>query len=59
MFAYNDDKKAFIKDPAAGPFKDLVRAAELCTARVIHPGQPKDRSEKNIDKLIARAKKYN
>ncbi len=59
LFAYNEDKKAFIKDPAGGPYKDLVRAAERCTAQVIHPGQPKDRSEKDIDKWIARAKKYN
>jgi pyruvate-ferredoxin/flavodoxin oxidoreductase len=59
IFAYNEDKKAFIKDPAGGPYKDLVRAAERCTARVIHPGQPKDRSEKDIEKWIARAEKYN
>ncbi len=59
IFQYNEDKKAVIKDPAGGPFKDLVKAAELCTARVIHPGLPKDLGEKNIDKLIARAKKYN
>jgi pyruvate-ferredoxin/flavodoxin oxidoreductase len=59
IFVYNDQKKAVIKDPEGGPYKDLVKAAERCTARVIHPGLPRDRSEKGIDKLIERAKKYN
>jgi pyruvate-ferredoxin/flavodoxin oxidoreductase len=59
IFEYDDKKHAFIKDPLAGPYKDIVKAAERCTARVIHPGLPKDRSEKGIEKLIARAEKYN
>ena len=25
IFAYNDDKKAYIKDPKAGPYEDLVK----------------------------------
>ena len=59
IFAYNENKKAYIKDAAAGPYRDLVRAAEKCTARVIHPGLPADRSDKDIDKWIERGKKYN
>ena len=59
IFVYNDQKKAIIKDPQGGPYKDLVKAAERCTAGVIHPGLPKDRSSKGIDKLIARAERYN
>ncbi|HSI78281.1 MAG TPA: 2-oxoacid:acceptor oxidoreductase family protein [Lunatimonas sp.] len=59
MFAYNDDKKAFIKDPNAGPYQDLVKAAEKCTAGVIHPGLPADRSEADIDKWIKRGEKFN
>ncbi|MEE4145714.1 MAG: ferredoxin, partial [Halieaceae bacterium] len=59
IFAYNDAKKAYIKDPLAGPYRDLVKAAEKCTAQVIHPGLPADRSEKDIDKWIARGAKYN
>ncbi len=59
LFQYNENKKAVINDPAGGPYKDLVRAAERCTARVIHPGLPKDRSEKDIQKWIARAQKFN
>lgn len=59
IFAYNDDKKAYIKNPKGGPYQDLVKAAEKCTASVIHPGLPADRSAKDIDKWIARGEKYN
>lgn len=59
IFAYNENKKAYIKDPNAGPYKDLVKAAEKCTAQVIHPGLPKDRSEKDIEKWIKRGEKFN
>ena len=59
IFAYNDDNKAYIKDPNAGPYTDLVPATEKCTAGVIHPGLPKDKSGKDIDKWIARGEKFN
>lgn len=59
IFEYNENKKAYIKDGTGGTYKDLVKAAELCTAQVIHPGLPSNRGEKGIDKLIARAEKYN
>ncbi len=59
MFKYNDQKKAVIADPNGGPYSDLVKAAERCTARVIHPGLPRDRSEKGIDKWIKRGSKFN
>jgi pyruvate-ferredoxin/flavodoxin oxidoreductase len=59
MFAYNSSRKAFIKDPAGGPYRDLVKAAEKCTARVIHPGLPRERGDKDILKWIKRGEKYN
>ena len=59
IFEYNGDKKAFIKDPNAGPYTDLVKAAEKCTAQVIHPGLPADRSAKDVDKWIKRGEKFN
>ena len=59
IFAYNADKKAYIKDPKGGPYSDLVKAPEKCTAQVIHPGLPANRSEKDIDKWISRGEKYN
>ena len=59
VFVYNADKKAIIKNAEAGSYKDLVKAAERCTARVIHPGLPRNRSEKGIEKWIKRGEKYN
>jgi pyruvate-ferredoxin/flavodoxin oxidoreductase len=59
IFEYNADKKAIIKNPNGGPYRDLVKAAEKCTAEVIHPGLPRDRSEKDIDKWIKRGEKFN
>jgi len=59
IFAYDDSKHAFVKNPKGGPYKDLVRAAEKCTAQVIHPGTPFDPKEKDLDKLTKRAARYN
>jgi pyruvate-ferredoxin/flavodoxin oxidoreductase len=59
IFEYNDDKKAFIKSAEAGPYRDLVKSAEKCTAEIIHPGLPRDRSAKDIGKWIKRAQKFN
>lgn len=59
IFAYNESNKAYIKNPTGGPYKDLVKAAEKCTARIIHPGLPGDRSSKDNDKWIKRGEKFN
>ncbi|XSG86059.1 MAG: 2-oxoacid:acceptor oxidoreductase family protein [Methylohalobius sp. ZOD2] len=59
IFAYNEENKAYIKNPKGGPYRDLVKAAERCPARIIHPGLPNDRSEREIDKWIERGKKFN
>lgn len=59
VFAYNDQKQVVVRDPKGAPFADLVKAAEKCTAGCIHPGTPWNRNEPGIDKLIARAAKYN
>ncbi len=59
IFAYNDAGKAFIQDPLGGTYQDLVKAAEKCTAQVIHPGLPKDPEAKDMVKWIGRAEKYN
>ncbi|MCP3673210.1 MAG: ferredoxin [Gammaproteobacteria bacterium] len=58
IFAYDDKKLAIIKDPKGGPFKDIVKAAELCPAHIIHPGTPQDPNEKNLNKLIEQAEPY-
>jgi pyruvate-ferredoxin/flavodoxin oxidoreductase len=59
IFAYNDDKKAVIVSAEAGPYRDLVKSAEKCTAEVIHPGLPRDQSAKDINKWIKRGQKFN
>ncbi len=59
MFAYNDNKQAIISDPRVGTFADLVKAAEICPAKCIHPGKPLDPNEPGLDELIARAAPFN
>ncbi|MGB5188535.1 2-oxoacid:acceptor oxidoreductase family protein [Robiginitalea sp.] len=59
VFAYNENNKAYIKNPKAGPYQDLVKAAEKCTAGVIHPGLPADRNAGDIEKWILRGEKHN
>jgi len=58
MFAYNDKKQAYIKDPKAGTFKDLVTAAERCPAEIIHPGTPLNPKEKDLAKWLKRAERF-
>lgn len=58
MFAYDDNKQAFIKDPDAGTFKELVEAAELCQVAIIHPGKPRNPNEPGLDELIKRAEPF-
>ncbi len=58
IFKYNGDKKVEIADPKAGTYKDIVKAAEKCTAGCIHPGAPWNPSEAGLDKLVKRAEKY-
>ncbi len=59
MFAYNEDKQAYIRDPKAGTYADLVAAAEICPAKCIHPGKPLDPNEPGLDELMARAEPFN
>jgi pyruvate-ferredoxin/flavodoxin oxidoreductase len=59
MFAYNENKQAYIKDPRAGTFQELVKAAERCTARIIHPGTPLDPDEADLEQWIERAQPFN
>ena len=58
MFRYNDQKQAVVIDPKGAAFKDIVKAAEKCTAGCLHPGTPWNAGEKDLDKLIKRAEKY-
>ncbi|MEE8412175.1 MAG: ferredoxin [Acidobacteriota bacterium] len=57
LFKYDANKQAFITDATHGTYEELVRAAEVCPARCIHPGLPGDESAN--DDLISRAAKFN
>ncbi len=59
LFVYNANKQAYIGDPAAGTFAQLVAAAEKCPARCIHPGKPQNPDEPGLDDLVARAARFN
>jgi ferredoxin len=59
MFQYNQNKQATIADAGAGTFEELVKAAEKCPARCIHPGAPREGDATVTDDLLARAAKFN
>jgi ferredoxin len=58
MFAYNENKQAYIANPDAGTFRELVEAAESCQVAVIHPGKPRNPKEPGLDELIKRAEPF-
>ena len=55
MFAYNENKQAYLKDVRAGTYRQLVEAAESCQLSIIHPGKPVDPGEPGLAELIERA----
>jgi hypothetical protein len=59
MFAYNENKQAYIADIDAGTFRDLVESAEVCKVAIIHPGKPRNPDEPNLEDLIKRAAPFN
>lgn len=59
LFKYNDDMQAYVADPDAGSYREIVEAAESCQVSIIHPGQPRNPDEPNLDDLIARAEAFN
>jgi hypothetical protein len=58
MFAYNENKQAYIKDIKAGTYRQMVEAAESCQLSIIHPGKPIDPKEPGLEELIERAKPF-
>ncbi len=58
MFVYDENKQAFIADPAAGTYRELVEAAESCQVAIIHPGKPRDPNEPGLDELLRRAEAF-
>ena len=58
IFAYDEHKHAYIANPRGGSYRDIVRAAEKCTAAIIHPGTPFNPREQGLEPLVKRAAKY-
>jgi len=58
MFAYNENKQAYIKDLKAGTYAQLVEAAESCQVSIIHPGKPWNPDEPGLAELMERAKPF-
>ena len=59
MFAYNENKQAYILDIDAGTFRDLVESAEVCKVAILHPGKPRNPDEPGLEELIKRAAPFN
>ena len=58
MFAYDNNKQAYIADIKAGTFAQLVEAAENCQVSVIHPGKPRNPKEAGLEELLKRAEAF-
>jgi ferredoxin len=58
MFVYDENKQAYIADPDAGTYRQMVEAAESCQVSIIHPGKPRNPQEPNLDELIERAEPF-
>ncbi|MDA1081733.1 MAG: ferredoxin [Gemmatimonadetes bacterium] len=58
MFAYNENKQAYIADVDAGTYAQLVEAAESCQVSIIHPGKPRDADEPGLEALLERARDF-
>jgi hypothetical protein len=58
MFAYDANKQAYIANPDAGTYRQLVEAAENCQVSIIHPGKPRNPNEPGLDELKARAELF-
>ncbi len=58
MFAYDNNKQAYIADINAGTYAQLVEAAESCQVAVIHPGKPRNPNEPGLEELLKRAEAF-
>ena len=54
MFAYNADKQAYIVNPDAGTYAQMVEAAKSCQVSIIHPGKPRNPGEPGLEELLKR-----
>ncbi len=58
MFAYNENKQAYIANIDAGTYAQLVEAAESCQVSIIHPGKPRNPDDPAMRELMQRAEAF-
>jgi ferredoxin len=58
MFAYDDNKQAYIRDLASGTYRQMIEAAESCQLSIIHPGRPLNDREAGLEELLERARPF-
>ncbi len=59
VFLYDANKQAYIGNARAGTFAELVKAAEGCPGKCIHPGSPRADDKTATQQMLARAAKLN
>ncbi|MFQ5855639.1 MAG: 4Fe-4S domain-containing protein, partial [Anaerolineae bacterium] len=59
IFTYDENEQAYIADPSAGPYREIVMAAERCPVDIIHPGRPQDPYEDDLEAWMKRAEPFN
>jgi ferredoxin len=57
MFRYNADNQIYLADASKGTYAELVKAAEACPAKCIHPGSPRPDDATATPAVRARAAK--
>ncbi len=57
LFKYDENKQALFTDLSKGTYADLVRAAEICPAKCIHPGKPRPDDPTATPEMIERGSK--
>ena len=58
MFAYNENRQAYIADADAGTYAQMIEAAESCQVSIIHPGKPRNPDEPGLEDLLQRAEPF-
>jgi len=58
LFAYNENKQAYIANPDAGTYAQMLEAAESCQISIIHPGKPRNPNEPGLNDLLKRAEAF-
>ena len=58
MFQYDGNKQAVLADATAGTYAQLLKAAEACPARCIHPGAPRPGDATATPELVERARRF-